>query len=292
MKNFVVVGAAGYIAPKHLDAIKKTNNNLLAAFDIAENVGIIDSFFQNSKFFFKFNEFRNFLSKNKKKIDYLVICAPNHLHFFYICVGIKYNLNIICEKPIVLKISEIKKIKKLQKNYNKKIFCILQLRLNRNLKKIKNNIKNKSNLKVNVQYITFRGEWFFKSWKGNSKKSGGIAVNIGIHLFDLLWWFFGNAKNIVVYNRGDKSVSGRIEFDRSNIVNWNISLKKDDLIKYKTKNNFYRLLENNRKKVEFSDKFRDLHYESYKMILKNKGFTIFDAEPSLRICDQINKFKI
>ena len=100
------------------------------------------------------------------------------------------------------------------------------------------------------------------------KKSGGIAVNIGIHLFDLLWWFFGNAKNIVVYNRGDKSVSGHIEFDRSNIVNWNISLKKEDLIKYKTKNNFYRLLEINRKKIEFSDKFRDLHYESYKMILK------------------------
>ena len=141
MKNFIIVGAGGYIAPKHLDAIKKTKNNLLAAYDVAENVGIIDSFFQDSKFFFKFNEFIKFISKNKKAIDYLVICAPNYLHFFYIKLGIKYNLNVICEKPLVLKINEIKKIKSLKKKYTKKIYCILQLRLNKNLQKIQRKIK-------------------------------------------------------------------------------------------------------------------------------------------------------
>ena len=292
MKNFVMVGAAGYIAPKHFEAIKKTKNNLLAAYDVAENVGVIDSFFQNSKFFFKFDEFEKYLIKNKKKIDYLVICVPNYLHFFYIKIGIKYNLNIICEKPLVLRTSEIKKIKSLQKKFKKKIYCILQLRLNKKLQKIRKNLKNKKNIIGNVKYITFRGDWFFKSWKGNPKKSGGIAINIGIHLFDLLWWLFGKIKTIEVYKRELKSVSGVIRFERNNLVNWNISLKKEDLKKYKTKNNFYRLLEINEKKVEFSDKFRDLHYESYKMILRNKGFTILDAEPSLKICNLINKVKI
>jgi UDP-N-acetyl-2-amino-2-deoxyglucuronate dehydrogenase len=292
MKNFIMVGAAGYIAPKHLEAIKKTKNNLLAAYDIAENVGIIDSFFQNSKFFFKFNEFDKFVSKNKNIIDYLVICAPNYLHFFYIKLGIKYNLNVICEKPLVLKINDIKKLKSLKKNYTKKIYCILQLRLNKNLQKIQRKIKNKKNIVAKVNYITFRGDWFFKSWKGSTYKSGGIAINIGIHLFDLLLWFFGDPKKILVYKRDSKSISGKIQFKRNNIVSWMISLKKQDLKKFKTNNNFYRLLELDNKKIEFSDKFRDLHYESYKMILKNKGFTIFDAEPSLKVCSQINKIKI
>lgn len=292
MKNFVMVGAAGYIAPKHLEAIKKTNNNLLAAFDIAENVGIIDSFFKNSKFFFKFKEFDNFLKQNRKKIHYLVICAPNFLHYFYIKLGITYNINVICEKPLVLKISEITKLKNLQKKNKKKVFCILQLRLNQKLQKIKKDVSNKRNITTNVQYITYRGDWFFKSWKGNSKKSGGIAINIGIHLFDLLLWFFGNIISLKVNRRDNKSVSGFIKFERNNIVNWRISLKGKDLKKFNTKKNYYRLLEINKKKVEFSDKFKDLHYESYKMILKNKGFTIFDAEPSLRICNAINNVKI
>ena len=292
MKNFIIVGAGGYIAPKHLDAIKKTKNNLLAAYDVAENVGIIDSFFQDSKFFFKFNEFIKFISKNKKTIDYLVICAPNYLHFFYIKLGIKYNLNVICEKPLVLKINEIKKIKSLKKKYTKKIYCILQLRLNKNLQKIQRKIKKEKNIVAKVNYITFRGDWFFKSWKGNPSKSGGIAINIGIHLFDMLLWFFGDPEKILLYNRDKKSISGKIYFKRKNTVSWLISLKKEDLKKFKTKNNFYRLLELNNKKVEFSDKFRDLHYESYKMILQNKGFTIFDAEPSLKICNKINTMKI
>ncbi len=222
----------------------------------------------------------------------MVICAPNYLHFFYIKLGIKYNLHVICEKPLVLKINEIKKLKNINKNYTKKIYCILQLRLNKNLQKIQREIKNKKNIVAKVNYITFRGDWFFKSWKGNKFKSGGVAINIGIHLFDLLFWFFGDPEKISVYQRDDKSISGKILFKKNNIVIWTISLKKEDLNKFKTNNNYYRLLEINNKKVEFSDKFRDLHYESYKMILKNKGFTIFDAEPSLKICKRINKMKI
>ena len=292
MKNFIIVGAAGYIAPKHLDAIKKTKNNLLAAFDVAENVGYIDSYFPNSKFFFNLNSFKNFIVTNKKKIHYLVICAPNYLHYYYIKLGIKYNLNIICEKPLVLNLNQLNKLKKINKNYQKKIFCILQLRLNKNLHKIKDKIKNKKNLVAKVEYITFRGDWFFKSWKGNLKKSGGLAVNIGIHLFDILWWFFGDVKKIVVKKRDMKKVSGTIYFKKNNLVNWNISLLKEDLKKFKTKNSFYRLLEIDNKKIEFSDKFKELHLESYKMILKNKGFNLLDAEPSIKICDKINNYKI
>jgi UDP-N-acetyl-2-amino-2-deoxyglucuronate dehydrogenase len=292
MKNFVLVGGGGYIASKHFEAIKNTGNNLLAAFDIAENVGSVDNFFPYAKFFFKLNLFIKFLKKNKNKINYLVICAPNYLHYFYIILGLKLNFNVICEKPLVLNLNQLNKLKILQKKYNRKVFCILQLRLNKQLSALKNKILKLNNIKSEVEYITYRGDWFYKSWKGNPKKSGGLATNIGIHLFDLLIWLFGDVENLVVKKKTKSCIKGEIFFKNKSFVKWNISLLKKDLVRLNCKKNFYRMLLINKMKIEFSDKFKQLHTESYKMILKNKGFSIYDVEPSLKIVSLINKLNL
>ncbi len=292
MKNFILVGAAGYIAPQHFKAIKNTKNNLLAAYDIAQNVGVIDSFFPEAKFFFNFLEFKKYLNKNSKKIDYLVICTPNYLHFKFISLAIKYNLNVICEKPLVLNIKQLKALKKKINSFKKEIYCILQLRLNKNLIKLRSKLNSKRNIIAKVDYITYRGEWFFKSWKGNQNKSGGLATNIGIHLFDILVWLFGEVINIKVTQKNRNFIRGILYFQRNNKVNFRISLRKKDLRKFEKKKNFFRLLTINKKKIEFSDKFKELHTESYKNILKGKGFKIIDVESSLEICHKINSFRI
>lgn len=292
MKNFVLVGAAGYVAPQHFKAIKNTKNNLIAAYDIAQNVGVIDSFFPEAKFFFNYTEFKKYLSNNSKKIDYLVICTPNYLHFKYISLAISYNLNVICEKPLVLNIQQLKTLKNKTKKFKKSIFCILQLRLNKNLIALRSKLNLKKNIIARVDYITYRGEWFFKSWKGNPSKSGGLSTNIGIHLFDILIWLFGEVVNLKVIQRNNNSIKGILYFKRNNKVNWRISLRKEDLRKFEPKRNFFRLLTINKKKIEFSDKFRELHIESYKKIIKGKGFKIEDVESSLEICNKINNFKI
>ena len=290
MKNFVLVGAAGYIAPQHFKAIKNTKNNLLAAYDIAQNVGVIDSFFPDANFFFNFYEFKKYIVKNSKKIDYLVICTPNYLHFKFISLAIKYNLNVICEKPLVLNIHQLKALKRRTKNFKKEIYCILQLRLNKNLIKLRSKLNFKRNIIAKVDYITYRGEWFFKSWKGNQNKSGGLATNIGIHLFDILVWLFGEVVNLKVIQKNRNSIKGILYFKRNNKVSWRISLRKEDLRKFEKKKNFYRLLTINKKKIEFSDKFKELHTESYKNIIKGKGFKMDDVETSLEICNKINSF--
>ena len=290
MKNFVLVGAAGYIAPQHFKAIKNTKNNLLAAYDIAQNVGVIDSFFPDANFFFNFYEFKKYIVKNSKKIDYLVICTPNYLHFKFISLAIKYNLNVICEKPLVLNIHQLKVLKRRTKNFKKEIYCILQLRLNKNLIKLRSKLNFKRNIIAKVDYITYRGEWFFKSWKGNQNKSGGLATNIGIHLFDILVWLFGEVVNLKVIKKNKNSIKGILYFKRNNKVSWRISLRKEDLRKFEKKKNFYRLLTINKKKIEFSDKFKELHTESYKNIIKGKGFKMDDVETSLEICNKINSF--
>ena len=290
MKNFVLVGAAGYIAPQHFKAIKNTKNNLLAAYDIAQNVGVIDSFFPDANFFFNFYEFKKYIVKNSKKIDYLVICTPNYLHFKFISLAIKYNLNVICEKPLVLNINQLKVLKRRTKNFKKEIYCILQLRLNKNLIKLRSKLNFKRNIIAKVDYITYRGEWFFKSWKGNQNKSGGLATNIGIHLFDILVWLFGEVVNLKVIQKNKNSIKGILYFKRNNKVSWRISLRKEDLRKFEKKKNFYRLLTINKKKIEFSDKFKELHTESYKNIIKGKGFKMDDVETSLEICNKINSF--
>ena len=293
MKNFVLVGACGYIAPKHFEAIKETNNRLVAAYDITQNAGIIDKYFPNSNFFFKFSDFEKFIKKfqKNKTIHYLVICTPNYLHFKFILFGLKNKMNIICEKPLILKTLQLSKILQYQKLYKKKVYCIMQLRLNKNIINFRNKIlkkikKYKHNINCRIQYITFRGDWFLKSWKGNIKKSGGLTTNIGIHLFDLLSWFFGSFTEIKVYNNNKKTNTGVIKF-KNIIVNWTISISDSYLDKKKPYIRSIREFYFDDNKLELSDNFTKMHILSYKEILKGQGFTIDDVKESLYITEKL-----
>ena len=294
MKNFVIVGSCGYIAPKHFQAIKETNNNLVAAYDITQNAGIIDKYFPESSFFFKFSEFEKFIRKfqRKKTIHYLVICAPNYLHNKFILFGLKNHMNVICEKPLILKTSQLIKISNYQDKYKRKVFCIMQLRLNKNVINFKKKIvqklsKNLNNIiKCRIKYVTYRGDWFLKSWKGNKKKSGGLTTNIGIHLFDLITWFFGSFKHIKIDINNSKTSTGVIKFKNA-CVEWTISISDLYLDKKKPNVRAIRQFYFGENKLELSDNFNNMHILSYKKILNGKGFTIQDVKDSLYITEKL-----
>ena len=296
MKNFVLIGACGYIAPKHFQAILKTKNNLVAACDITQNAGIIDRYFPDCRFFFNFLNFKKFLKKfkKKKKIDYLVICAPNYLHNKFILFGLKNKINVICEKPLILKTQQLKKILVYEKKYKKKVFCIMQLRLNTKIKEFRdyliNKIQNKSShiVKCNIKYVTYRGDWFLKTWKGNISKSGGLTTNIGIHLFDLLSWFFGNPIRIKVKKSDSKTSVGQMKFKNAN-VDWLISISDKYLNKIKPHERSIREFSFDNKNLELSTNFANMHLLSYKKILDGNGFRIKDVEKSLYITEKLRK---
>lgn len=296
MKNFILVGACGYIAPKHFDAIKQTKNNLIAAYDVTQNAGIVDKYFPKCNFFFKLDQFEEFIQRfqRKKKIDYLVICTPNYLHYKFIIFGLKHSINIICEKPLILKTSQLKKISHFQKISKRKVFCIMQLRLNNNVIKFRKIIRKKilqnSNylFECKIKYITYRGNWFLKSWKGDPNKSGGLTTNIGIHLFDLLSWFFGIYQNIEIKKNSANTNSGVINFKNAK-VRWTISISDKYLNIKKNKIRSIRELYFGKNKLELSDNFTNMHVLSYKKILEGKGFSINDVKNSLYITERLRK---
>ena len=291
MKNFIMIGASGYIAPKHFEAIKKTKNNLVAAYDVSQTAGKIDSYFQNCKYFFDFKEFKKHVTKIKKtkRIHFLVICTPNYLHFKYIKFGLINKFEIICEKPLVLSSNHLLKITNLEKKYKTKVNCIMQLRLNNKLinkkKKIEKKINNnpKKVFEGHINYITFRGDWFLKSWKGNQNKSGGLTTNIGIHLFDLLSWYFGEYEEFKIYSSSPVENKGVLFFKNAKI-SWLISISS----KYLKKGvGAKRELILDKERIQLSDNFNDLHIKSYDEILKNKGFSSLDVFSSIKLTEKL-----
>ena len=296
MKNFVLLGACGYIAPKHFQAIYETKNKLVAACDITQNAGIIDKYFPDCNFFFNFSKFEKFLKnfQKKKKIDYLVICTPNYLHNKFILFGLKNKINIICEKPLILKTGQLKKILEYEKKYKKKVFCIMQLRLNSKIIKLKNHLikKMKENpnhiTKCNIKYVTYRGDWFLKTWKGSINKSGGLTTNIGIHLFDLLTWIFGDYVTIKVKKNDNKTNIGSLKFKRAH-VEWLISISDKYLNKNRPTERSIREFSFDNKNLELSDNFTNMHVLSYKKIINGDGFMIKEVEKSLYITEKLRK---
>ena len=299
MKNFALIGVGGYIAPKHLKAIKDTNNNLIASFDIHDSVGIIDSYFPESSFFTEFERFDRYLDKIKRKgtqIDYVSICSPNYLHDAHVRFALRIGANVICEKPLVINPWNLDSLEEIEKEKNKKINTILQLRLHPSIIKLKKEIDNSSKNKifnVNLTYITSRGKWYSVSWKGDTKKSGGLLINIGIHFFDLLLWLFGKIETNYVYLNNKNKASGFLKFKKAN-VKWFLSIDKNDLLLINKNNNFrtYRSIKIDNKEIEFSDGFEDLHTKSYKNILNEKGFGINDIRPSIQIVSDIRNSEI
>ena len=229
--NFCIIGAAGYIAPRHLHAISTLEHNVLLSYDPNDNVGILDRYFPNSLFFNNYQKFKKEFRKLNNKIDYLVVLTPNYLHFKYIKFGLIHKINVICEKPLVISPKHLKEIVKLEKQYNKKVFNILQLRTLKTIKNLKKTINDKKYYHVMINYITPRGHWYQSSWKGNDKKSGGLLFNIGIHLIDLVCYLFKDLNSYKTIKLNSNSAKGTILFNNAK-VDFNLSIKKKDLNKY------------------------------------------------------------
>ncbi len=264
MKKFALIGLAGFVAKKHVNCIKKIKGNLVAAFDFHDNVGFIDSYFPKCKFFTDERKF--FLFTKKNSIDYVVICSPSYLHFDHITKSLKSNCNVIVEKPPVLKPTDYKKIIEIEKTKNKKCYCIFQLRLDEKLKKLKKNVElSNKHFDVEIIYYTYRGNWYFKSWKNKKSFSGGLLVNIAIHFFDILFWIFGEVKNFKIIKKSKSEVKGLIKLQKAS-VKWIVSIKNIKKENNNGKNRFHRVMKVNNRIINFN-KFDNLHLTNYKKIM-------------------------
>jgi len=298
-KNFAMIGAAGYIAPRHMKAIKETNNNLIAALDPFDSVGIIDSYFPEADFFIEPERFDRHLYKLRRleqnKVDYVSICSPNFLHDAHIRLALRNDAHAICEKPLLLNPWNLDGLEEIEKETGKRIYNVLQLRHHPSIIELKNKFDNLPDDKIHdirLTYITSRGKWYFYSWKGDVKKSGGVVTNIGIHFFDMLSWIFGKVRNSVVHLADDNKSSGLLQLEKAN-VSWFLSLDKDDLpTKAKeTNQSTYRSITIDGNEIEFSGGFTDLHTISYQEILEGKGYGISDARTSIEIAHMIRNQK-
>lgn len=294
MKNFALIGAAGYIAPRHLKAIQDTQNNLLAALDKFDSVGILDSYFPNADFFTEFERFDRHIEKIKRNgvaLDYLSICTPNYLHDAHIRMALRSGADAICEKPLVLNPWNVDALRAIESESGKKIHTILQLRLHPSIIALKNKIAaspQHTKHEVDLTYITSRGNWYDISWKGDESKSGGIATNIGIHFYDMLAWIFGKVQENQVHLREKNKAAGYLEFENAR-VRWFLSIDENDLpknIKEKHQRT-YRSITVNDSEIEFSQGFTDLHTASYQHILAGKGFGLDEAAESIHIVHAI-----
>lgn len=289
-KNFALIGAAGYIAPRHMKAIQETGNRLTAALDPNDSVGIIDSYFPAAHFFTEFERFDRHVDKQRRqghKIDYVSICSPNYLHDAHIRFALRNQAHAICEKPLVLNPWNIDALEEIQAEMASSVYNILQLRLHPALIELKSQVQNpktkhETKHEIDLTYITSRGNWYFTSWKGELAKSGGIASNIGIHFFDMLIWIFGKIQmNVVHLLEPDKS-AGYLELENAR-VRWFLSIDENTLpadIQAAGQRTF-RSIRVNGKEIEFSGGFTDLHTLSYQNILDGKGFGLSEARPSI-----------
>ena len=287
-KNFAIIGVAGYIAVRHLKAIKETGNILLAALDKFDSVGFIDSYFPDADFFVEFERFDrhiDMLKRSGKKVDYVSICSPNYLHDSHIRFALRNGVDAICEKPLVLNPWNIDALKSFEEETGQKVYNILQLRLHPSILALKKRIdegpKNKI-YDIDLSYITSRGKWYHYSWKGDEHKSGGIATNIGVHFFDMLTWIFGEVKtNTVQILKNDKA-AGYLELEKAR-VRWFMSIDYEDVpAQYKAKGQrTFRSITVDGAELEFSGGFTDLHTQTYQSILQGNGYGLEDARPSI-----------
>ncbi len=297
-KIFAMVGAAGFISPRHLKAIQETKNRLIAAVDKFDSVGIIDSYFPEASFFTEFERFDRHLEKlrieKKTSIDFVSICSPNYLHDFHIRMALRHGSNAICEKPLVLNPWNLDALEALEREVGKKIYNILQLRLHKRIIDLKEKIDSGPEKihDVDLTYITSRGLWYYTSWKGDLTKSGGIATNIGIHFFDMLIWLFGSVKKNTVHLHEHDRASGYIELERAR-VRWFLSINSDTLpneVRDQGQRTF-RSIQVNGEEIEFSQGFTELHTDSYRDILSGGGYGIEDARPSIELAYNIRNAK-
>lgn len=300
MKNFALIGAAGFIAPRHLKAIKETGNNLLAALDTFDSVGIMDSYFPNTDFFTEFERFDRHISKLKYDenihLDYVSICTPNYLHDSNIRFALRQDAHAICEKPLVLNPWNIDALKNIERETKKKVYTILQLRHHPSIIALRDKVIHGDSSKIydiDLTYITSRGNWYYTSWKGDVSKSGGVASNIGVHFYDMLTWIFGEVKSNKVHLHSHDRAAGYLEFEKAR-VRWFLSIDASTLpIEIRQKGQTtYRSIKMDGEEIEFSDGFKDLHTVSYQNILDGFGYGLDDAKTSIQIIHDIRKAEL
>lgn len=291
--NFALIGAGGYIAPRHLKAIKETGHTLVAAIDPSDSVGILDSYFPDAAFFTEFERFDRHVDKlrrldNGQQVDFVSICSPNYLHDAHIRFAFRNHAHAICEKPIVLNSRNIDGLRELERESGKRVYTVLQLRVHPEIVALKKKFsEEKRGLRhaVTLRYITPRGTWYHYSWKGRIEQSGGLATNIGVHLFDLLIWLFGDVRAFELTVSQPNKVAGSLKLARAD-VEWFLSIDRADLEPGKERN---RLISIDGQTIDFTKGFDDLHTRVYEETLAGRGFGIEDALPSIRLTEQIRQ---
>lgn len=281
MKKFALIGAAGYIAPRHLKAIKETGNELVVALDINDSVGMMDSHFPDAEFFTEFEQFEAYVEDQKlqgNNLDYVAICSPNYLHTPHMKYALKNGINVICEKPLVLDIKDLDMLKQYETQFGAKVNSILQLRLHPSIIALREKVQQAPKDKVfdvDLTYMTSRGKWYLKSWKGLNEKSGGVATNIGVHFYDMLHFIFGRVVKNEVHFRDEKTSAGYLEYEKAR-VRWFLSIDASNLPDNAVQGEklTYRNICIGNEELEFSGGFTDLHTQSYQRILAGQGYGI------------------
>ena len=294
MKNFALIGAAGYIAPRHMRAIKDTGNRLSAAFDVNDSVGIIDSLAPEADFFTSFECFYEHAQTRRRipanALDYVAVCTPNHLHHAHIAAGLRLGCDVICEKPLVPTPELIDELARVEKETGRRVFNILQLRHHDAILKLRDKVAaapTDTRFDVELTYITSRGKWYAASWKGDPRKSFGVATNIGVHFFDMLHFIFGKLQRNVVHYSNEAKAGGYLEYERAR-VRWFLSIDANDLpAEVKGKKSTYRSIDVGGEQLEFSEGFTDLHTVSYQKILAGQGYGLEDARHCIETVNAI-----
>ena len=295
--NFGLIGAAGYIAPKHMQAIRDTGNTLIAAIDPHDCVGRLDSFFPEASFFTEIERFDRFLEKRRRgpdedRIHYVSICSPNYLHDAHVRMALRVKAHAICEKPLVISPWNLDALSELEEEHGSRVFNVLQLRLIPALRELKEELQHQTareRAKICLTYVTRRGKWYDVSWKGSPEKSGGVALNVGVHFFDLLLWLFGDVERSTVHLQERRKMAGALKLERAD-VRWFLSTDADDLPEHvREKGGFaHRSMTYDGEEIEFSDRFTELHTKVYEEILAGRGTGIRDARPAIELVYRIN----
>ena len=292
MKKFGLIGACGYIAPRHLQAINDLGHKTVVAYDPMDSVGILDRFSRDVSYFKTYEEFNYFLKREKIGLDYLTVCSPNFLHAPHVLLGLELGADVVCEKPLVTNCDDIQFLSEAEQRYSKKIFTVLQLRCHPEIIALKDRIENETNraekYEIDLTYITSRGPWYHQTWKAQESKSGGIAANIGVHFFDMLIWVFGEPISQELHYRSNDTLSGVIELEKAR-VKWFLSidgtkLPESEKMKGATT---YRVLSFDEEVVEFSSGFTDLHTRVYDGILRGQGYGLGDVVSAIKLVEEI-----
>jgi UDP-N-acetyl-2-amino-2-deoxyglucuronate dehydrogenase len=298
MKHFALVGAAGYIAPRHMHAIKQTGNELIAALDPSDSVGVIDSYFPDADFFTEFERFDRHIDKlhranDERRAHYVSICSPNYLHDSHVRFALRSGADAICEKPLVLNPWNIDGLLEIERATGNRVNTILQLRLHPAIRELRERVRGERRAtkhEVDLAYVTSRGHWYLQSWKGDAKKSGGIATNIGVHFFDMLHFIFGALQENVVHHSSDTKAAGYLEYENAR-VRWFLSIDVEDVpaAQREAGQRTYRSITVDGNEIEFSGGFTDLHVRSYEEILAGRGFGLEDNRTAIETVAGIRK---